>query len=371
MMGAYYNEIDRFAAEWLRNLIDAGVIMAGDVDERSIEEVSGEDVRGYERVHFFAGVGGWDLALDLAGWTGPVWTGSCPCQPFSVAGDGAEEADARHLWPAFHRLIAECRPTVVFGEQVSGARGRRWLSGVRTDLEGSGYAVGAADMPAAGVSAPHTRQRLWWVADSERFGRHAGHGTAGGHEANGVGPGGLGGDGGGVADADSNGRRSRGRAAAAVGQGRAAFAGGSARGLADSARDGGEQGAEGVRERRADSHGPAVRLGNADGAGLAERKGTGACAAARGEPWQGAYAASGSDGKRRRVGAGVRPVAYGLPVSVSRLSSAQRRLAALASLGRPSLRRAKTHRVGALRCLGNAIVPQVAAEFVAAYLECV
>src|SRR5690606_10764898 len=60
--------------------------------------------------------------------------------------------------------------------------------GVRADLESMGYAVGAADLPAAGVGAPHIRQRLWWVADSERFGRRGRHdgrsnGDAGGLHA--------------------------------------------------------------------------------------------------------------------------------------------------------------------------------------------
>ena len=87
-MAAYYNEFDPFAAAWLRGLIKTGQIAAGDVDERSITEVTADDVRGYTQCHFFAGIGGWSYALRLAGWpdTRPVWTGSCPCQPFSHAG---------------------------------------------------------------------------------------------------------------------------------------------------------------------------------------------------------------------------------------------------------------------------------------------
>ena len=167
-MTAYYGDNDPYCAEWLRNLIAAGHITAGDVDERPIQEVSPDDVQGYDRCHFFAGVAGWDLALQLAGWEGPVWTGSCPCQPFSQAGKRQGEADARHLWPAFYRLVAERRPATVFGEQVAGNNGLRWLSGIRTDLEGSGYAVGAANLPAACVGAPHVRPRIWWVADANR-----------------------------------------------------------------------------------------------------------------------------------------------------------------------------------------------------------
>ena len=64
------------------------------------------------------------------------------------------------------RLIAESGPAVVFGEQVASKDGRQWLAGVRADLETLGYGVGAADLCAAGVGAPHIRQRLFWVADA-------------------------------------------------------------------------------------------------------------------------------------------------------------------------------------------------------------
>lgn len=162
----YYNEIDPFAAAWLRNLVKEKLIPDGDVDERSIADVQPVDLKDYTQCHFFAGIGGWSYALQLAGWPDdePVWTGSCPCQPFSVAGRGAGTADARHLWPEFHRLIRECRPPVVFGEQVASRAGREWLSGVLLDLEGVGYAGAGADLCAAGVGAPHIRQRLYWVA---------------------------------------------------------------------------------------------------------------------------------------------------------------------------------------------------------------
>jgi len=167
-MAAYYNEFDPFAAEWLRELIKAGQIAAGDVDERSITDVSADDVRGYTQCHFFAGIGGWSLALRLAGWPDdrPVWTGSCPCQPFSRAGKSGG-GDPRHLWPAWHHLIKQCRPPVVFGEQVESAIAHGWLDLVCDDLEREGYAVGAVGLPAASVGAPHIRQRLWFVAESE------------------------------------------------------------------------------------------------------------------------------------------------------------------------------------------------------------
>lgn len=173
MAAAYYNEIDPYAAAWLRNLIASGHIPAGDVDERSIVDVRPDDLRGYTQCHFFAGIGGWAYAARLAGWPDdePLWTGSCPCQPFSVAGKGWGVADERHLWPEFHRLIAGCRPAVVAGEQVAAAVGKGWLDGVLADLEGSGYTYGSAVLPACSVDAPHRRDRLWFVAESDSAGR--------------------------------------------------------------------------------------------------------------------------------------------------------------------------------------------------------
>ena len=165
---AYYNEIDPYAAQWLRNLISAGHIAPGDVDERSIVDVQPDDLSGYEQCHFFAGIGGWSVALRLAGWSDdrPVWTGSCPCQPFSAAGTGKAADDGRHLWPAWFPLIAERNPPVVFGEQVEAAIGWGWLDAVFSDLEQEGYACGATVLPACGIGAPHIRQRLWFVADA-------------------------------------------------------------------------------------------------------------------------------------------------------------------------------------------------------------
>lgn len=165
-MTAYYNEFDPKAAAWLRELIKAGHIATGDVDERSIVDIRPADLVEYTQCHFFAGIGVWSYALRQAGWPDdrPVWTGSCPCQPFSAAGKGEGFADERHLWPHFHWLIQNCRPAVVFGEQVASKDGLGWLDLVQSDLEGSGYASGAVDTCAAGFGAPHIRQRLFWVA---------------------------------------------------------------------------------------------------------------------------------------------------------------------------------------------------------------
>ena len=195
----YYNDNDPFVCQWVENLIAVGAIPPGDVDRRSIEEVRSVELRGYTQVHLFAGIAGWSLALELAGWPPdrPVWTVSCPCPPFSVAGrqkqcplcqssvliwhpgrtgfavcadcGNAWKTDPRHLWPEVWRLIGESRPAIVFGEQVASAAGLDWLSGVRGSLDILGYALGAADLPAAGVGAPHIRQRLFWVAYGEGY----------------------------------------------------------------------------------------------------------------------------------------------------------------------------------------------------------
>ena len=169
----YMNEIDPYCAQWLQNLMDAGVLPAGHIDTRSIEDVTPNDLAGYTQCHFFAGLGGWIYALDLAGWPRdrPVWTGSCPCQPFSSAGKGAGFADERHLWPAWQHLIAQCRPPVVFGEQVASKDADPWIDLVHADMEGMGYAFGCVPFPSAGVGAPHIRDRNYWVADANNSGR--------------------------------------------------------------------------------------------------------------------------------------------------------------------------------------------------------
>nr|WP_301542449.1 DNA cytosine methyltransferase [Cupriavidus basilensis] len=139
-------------------------------------------MRGYAQCHFFAGIAVWSYALRQAGWDDdrPVWTGSCPCQPFSSAGAGLGFVDERHLWPDFYYLIRECRPPVVFGEQVASKDADPWVDLVQTDMEAVDYAFGAQPFPAAGVGAPHIRDRLYWVGDARgsRLEGHARHDSA-------------------------------------------------------------------------------------------------------------------------------------------------------------------------------------------------
>lgn len=369
-MTVFYNEFDSKAAAWLRELISAEQISTGVVDERSITELSADDVRGHERVHLFAGIGGWDYALQLAGWTRPVWTGSCPCQPFSVAGKRKGVADTRHLWPEMFRLIRECRPPVVFGEQVASRLGREWLSGVRADLETLGYAVGAADLCAAGVGAPHIRQRLYWVAYAkgrngrlpvlERQPRQNSvepewcSGTLGlayaGLPERRPGVEGYGFD-----------RENAGRGQAPGGVGTHSQTG--RMGHTESRRLG-VDGSTPWCGGHAEQSGTAERVAYAESEGgcwrpaLAERRGT---KSGRPGAWDDYRLIWFRDGKTRRIEPGIEPLVDGLP----------RGMVPSGDISLPYVRNTGEARIPRLKGYGNAIVPQVAAAFVRAFMEAV
>jgi DNA (cytosine-5)-methyltransferase 1 len=168
MSAVYYNENNEHTAQWLTNLTRAGLLPQGVVDHRDIRSVQPHDLMGYAQCHFFAGIGGWPVAAQLAGWPSdlPIWSGSCPCQPWSKAGEGTGRHDARHLWPEWFRLIRACRPPFVVGEQVADAVGRGWVDEVAGCLEGVGYAFRAVVIPACSSGAFHRRDRVFFVADS-------------------------------------------------------------------------------------------------------------------------------------------------------------------------------------------------------------
>jgi DNA (cytosine-5)-methyltransferase 1 len=381
---AYYNEHDPFAAQWLRNLIAAGHLPAGDVDERSILDVQPEDLNGYDQCHFFAGVGVWPYALRRVGWPDdrPIWSGSCPCQPFSAAGRQLGFADERHLWPAWFHLVTQRRPAVIIGEQVASALG--WLDIVSNDLEGAGYAVGAADLCAAGFpvagwfeSPPHEwllravrdcpdpvvagqlldfaawaggnlgahdgdhiRQRLYFVgvadADDGRRSEHAQRdrqpltgGEAGklGNDVDGRG------DNSGLADADDPRPQGRQRLPECAGE-RAARAAGVVGGLAD-------DGQQGRRQERTHSGGSGQGSGTA---GLVERLGDRRAISPADAPDERGGAVDWlfcRDGKWRPVGPGAFPLAN-----------------------------APAGRVGRLRAYGNALDAETVVAFLQAVREC-
>lgn len=172
-MTAFYNENDPYAAAWLRNLIAAGHIAPGIVDERPIQEIEAWELAGFTQCHFFAGIGVWSHALRRAGWPDDksIWTGSCPCQPFSNAGQRKGISDDRHLWPFWFGLIEQCKPSIVLGEQVASKDGLGWLDLVSADMERTGYAIGASDLCAAGFQQAHLRQRLYFVAVAHTYSR--------------------------------------------------------------------------------------------------------------------------------------------------------------------------------------------------------
>lgn len=309
-MLTYYNDNEPYVCEWLKNLQLCGPLSLGDVECAPIQSVEAWQLAAYTRCHFFAGLGGWDYALQLAGWPEdrPVWTGSCPCQPFSVAGKRKGTNDERHLWPYFFELIKQCRPATIFGEQVASADGRKWLAGVFADLESLGYAVAGADLCAAGVGAPHIRQRLYWVADTER-------------DTGGVGR---------TSEQSREGVRAE-ATGTSVELGRRSDVSGlvipesKQMGLSRQPRE----------PRTADS-----RLGNSNHKGLQGRSEHIGEYANQLSAWAPSELIPCADGKARRIEPGTFPLARGVSA-----------------------------RVGKLRAYGNAIVPQVAATFIRAFLE--
>ena len=158
----------------------------------------------------FSGIGGFDLAAEWMGWENKfhcewnpfgqrvlkyywpeaetfhditktdftkyankidILTGGFPCQPYSTAGKRLGKADDRHLFPEMLRAIREIAPRFVVGENVRGLT--NWNGGmvfdeVCADLENLGYQVAPVIIPACAVNAPHKRERIWFVAYSNK-----------------------------------------------------------------------------------------------------------------------------------------------------------------------------------------------------------
>jgi DNA (cytosine-5)-methyltransferase 1 len=155
----------------------------------------------------FSGIGGFDLAAEWMGWENlfnceweefprkvlkhhfpnakqygdikefnaatyagriDILTGGFPCQPYSIAGERKGREDERHLWPEMLRVVRECSPRYIVGENVRGLV--NWSGGlvfeeVCADLEACGYSVQPFILPACAVNAPHRRDRVWFVAN--------------------------------------------------------------------------------------------------------------------------------------------------------------------------------------------------------------
>lgn len=353
-MSAWYNEIDPYAAQWLQNLMDAGHIAPGVVDTRSIEDVRPDELAGYTQCHFFAGIGVWSLALRSAGWPDSrrAWTGSCPCQPFSAAGKGAGFADERHLWPAWQHLINQCRPAVIFGEQVASKDAEPWIDLVHADLEGMGYAFGCVPFPSAGIGAPHIRDRNYWVADADHEGLE-GWGALRERAAEClVGTGGVASW---MGDADSAGSQPRQFAAASAGHGCAAIADGGIRGLADTSRGG---------RREECAHGRGFAFGDsAQGlaAGLEHGGGDHRPGPTNGF-WRAADWLGCTDGKWRPTQSTHECMADGIADSLGYVRTGD-------AWSLSPLAQGTKNRVGRLRAYGNAICAPAAQAFIESYCE--
>lgn len=346
----YFNEHDPFCVEWLKNLYPDAI-----VDGRGIEEVRPEEVRNHRQCHWFGGIGGWSYALELCGLseTDGIWTGSAPCQPFSIAGKQKGVEDSRDLWPEFYRLVRECRPKYLFGEQVQNAIKHGWIDRVQSDLEKSGYTCWYVVLGAHSVGAPHIRQRLYWgafdrLADSDStLVRGIPRTREQPEHEQGLGVGGN------LDESSCEGPYSK------------------ERGSVESGRSG----SVGVVQDDTNCNGPSrgLRRGSGQGRKVVEGPiGLGSSTVF----WNNYELLQCTDGFQRRVESGTFPLAHGIPWGLERVQSRLQELGTSPKETKRILREcrrflglASRNKKGQLKGYGNAIVPQVAAVFVKAFME--
>ena len=349
----FYNEWDAYSAHWLKNLIKEGHIPKGVVDERDIKDIEPDELIRYRQCHFFAGIAGWSYALELANWGDrEVWTGSCPCQPFSHAGKGTGASDERNLWGVWLSLIKVAKPNTIFGEQVASAVGKKyqWLDAVSNDLENEGYRIGAGILPACSVQAPHIRQRLWFVADTHDNRRNESFSKISGEESKWNDGDSLVTTDRHMADSQNHGRRRRStnverkRSENLKNESEFDLRSESSRQgkvSGNNMADTNEQGLQGgLQERSVSERQISDKRIGLSGDEQFFRDESGRFNKTRGKHWEGIVWVYCKDKKTRPIKPGVQPLAYGVSA-----------------------------RVGKLRSIGNAIVPQVAAEIIKAYME--
>ena len=349
----WHNDNDAGAIARLHHAMNNQFIPEGYIDSRSIEEIKADEIREFTQCHFFAGVGGWPYALRLAGWDPGrhVWTASLPCQPFSHAGKRRGTEDERHLWPIFRDLVGECRPGIIFGEQVASDDGRAWFSDVQSDFHRMGYVAAATDLCAASFGAPHIRQRLFWVAyaTGQQSGQREGIGCNGPSAGRNKGAGEF------EACSETGGLaytyEQHGRTRAGRNDGQEIN---NCCGMVNTNGPGSQPGSEAAQgARHGNTAQPNGRMGDAIGPRLERHTGNGCGGheSRRDNPQQNRPAPEAgfwSDcewigdpkGRFRPIKPGICPLAYGIPPQVD-----------------------------TIRCYGNAIVPQVAAGFVETAVE--
>jgi DNA (cytosine-5)-methyltransferase 1 len=406
-MKTFYNEIEPFCVEWMQNLMTGNVITPGYVEPKSITEITPDELEKYQRCHFFSGIGVWDYALRQAGWPDDieVWTGSCPCQGFSCAGKRRGFDDERHLWPAWFKLIKARQPLFIFGEQVASKDALAWLDLVCDDLESEGYTVRAFDLCASGFGAPHIRQRLFWMAHAERRRITGGNIRRPGESGNemeeqenreniankscnrcknvnrmayseperrrGRGDGNQAGDGGevqaerrsgisgGMGDSKISEIRSFNRKSEQEGQSQKQIRGSGISGGLGNAID------KGLQRQQRDEH-------DRDKPGRKRENETGHASATG--PVNGFWSRDAewipcTDNTARPIECGTFPLAYIMPRSIRQIQPRIQGISGMAEFNDESLKRAKRNRIGRIKAYGNAIVAEVAIEFIKSVIE--